>query len=66
MISHAVSSFGFTAITNTWHQILTLKASSDSVVNTLGFSPVGCQLLVAIRLMTNEFLRSFFYNLLAI
>jgi len=32
-----------TTITNIGHQILSLESSSDSVVNTLWFTPVGLQ-----------------------
>ncbi len=39
-IRHHVSCPLVAAITNAWHQILPLKSSSNSVVNTLWLSPV--------------------------
>jgi hypothetical protein len=32
------------AITDVWHQVLSLEATSDTIVNTLGFTPVLLQI----------------------
>ena len=63
-IRHAISRLGIGTITDAWHQILSLKSSSDSVINTLGFSPVFLDLIISVRLMTNKFLGSLVDKLL--
>ena len=36
-----VSGLGVGAVTDLWHQVETLEASADTIVNTLWLSPVG-------------------------
>ena len=50
-------------IPDVWHLVLSLEATSDTIVNPLWLAPYLSDLLVAIRLVTYELLGSFFYNL---
>jgi len=59
-----MSGFGVGSVTNIWHQILSLESTSDSVINTLGFSPGFCDLDISVRLVTNKSLGSFVNKLL--
>jgi hypothetical protein len=49
-----VSGLCVASITNIWHQVLTLESSSDSGVDTLGFSPAYSDTITSFRLVTDE------------
>lgn len=51
------------SITNIWHEILTLESPSNSIVNTLGFSPRSPELHIPVTLMSDERLRPLFDDL---
>jgi len=54
------------SVTNIWHFVLALEASSHSVVNTLWFPPVGLHAEEVNRLMSDELLRPLLHNFLVI
>merc|ERR1711931_183855 len=56
-IRHHVSCFGVASVTDAWHEILSLESSSNSAVDTLGFSPTGCNFVISLRLVTDESFR---------
>ncbi|GMR49833.1 hypothetical protein PMAYCL1PPCAC_20028, partial [Pristionchus mayeri] len=42
------------SVTDVGHQSLSLEAATDTVINTLGFAPVGLDTVVSARLMPGE------------
>jgi len=61
-----VLGFGVTSVTDVGHFVLTLESSADSVVDTLGFSPVGLDAEEVDGLMTDELFRPLLHDLLVI
>merc|ERR1712159_921060 len=59
-IWHHMSSFCIASISNARHQILSLKSPTHSIINTLRFSPIFFDLIIPLRLMSNELLPPFF------
>ena len=50
-------------VTDVGHQVHSLELPANSVVDTLGFPPVGLELVIAIALVTNETLSALLDNL---
>lgn len=50
------------AVADLGHRELALESAPDPIVNTLGFPPCLLDTLVAVRLVTLEWLGAFFYD----
>jgi len=55
-----------TSVTDVGHFVLPFKASANSVVNSLGLSPIGLDSKEVDRLMSDELLRPLLHDLLVI
>jgi len=60
---HHMSGLGVATITDVGHKVHSLELPSDSVVNTLRFSPTSTEFDISVRLMSDELLCPLLDNL---